>query len=282
MKFSYSIEEAFANLRYGGLINLLSLAIIALTVMILSALILVVIHIHGELKRLEDEPSIVAFLEDSVDKSSADQLRSQLEKIKDIESVTYISKQDALNRAREIFGEEGNAITEGLRDINPLPASLEIRTRTTDPKFIEKIAEEIRTYQDIEDVNYERGSAAFIWKAELVVIGLSVFLGSASIAIVCFSIMLTVYFRREELRVMRMVGATYWFIRVPLLLTGGILGLVGSALGLLALYGLFRIFAAPLGPIHFLPLIWVVRILGIGCLLGLIGGAIPVSKYLNA
>ena len=282
MRLSYILEEAMANLRYGGFINVLSLAIIALTIMILSAFILVVISIHGELVRLQQEPAIVVFLNDSVDTSSAHQLQRQFEKLNHVRNVRYVSKQEALNRTYEIFGQGAEAIIEGFEAMNPLPASLEIQMDTTDLKHIESLAEELRSYPGVEDVRYERSSTLFIRKAQLVLIGLSILLGSASVVIVWFSIMLTAHFRREEIWVMRMVGATYWFIRLPLILTGAMLGFFGSLLGLLAFYGLFRLFTAQLGDVAFLSTRWVFLILALGCFLGVIGGIAPVRRYVNA
>ena len=147
---------------------------------------------------------------------------------------------------------------------------------------VERLAEEVATYPGIEQVKYERSGTAFIRKAQFVLIGLSLLLGSASVVIVCFSIMLTVYFRREELRVMRLVGATYWYVRFPLLVTGGILGLLGSSLGLLAFYGLFQLLLSQLGNVSFLSPLWIALILGFGCLIGLLGGAVPVRRHLHA
>ena len=282
MKLRYSFEEALANLRYGGLINLLCLAIIALTVTILSALVLVAVHVQDELRRLRDSPSVVVFLEDSVDASSAHRLRSQFEKLGDVRTVTYVSKSQALERARTIFGENADAVISGFDEMNPLPASLEVHASTTEPDKVERIAKEIATYPGVEQVEYERSGTAFIRKAQFVLIGLGLLFGTASLVIVCFSIMLTVYFRREELRIMRLVGATYWYIRIPLLLTGAVLGIFGSSLGLALFYGVFRLLKTQLGDVYFLSFHWISLILLVGCLIGLLGGSVPVRRYMNA
>lgn len=278
---AYLLDEAISNIRYGGLANLLSLLIIAVTIIILSTLMLVGGYIHTEVSQLKEEAAIVAFLKDDVPPSDIQSLRRQLDKRTNINSVKYISKTEALSRVQEVFGEQGEIVIEGLKDLNPLPASFEITIDVTalEPEIIEKVATEISLYPQIEDVSYERSSSEFIKNAELLVTGLGILLGGASIAIVCFSIMLTSYFRQEEIHIMRLVGATYWYIRLPLILQGAILGFLGTILGLVSFYGIFHFFAAHIGSFSFLSLkqIFVIILIGVG--LGLVGGLIPVGKY---
>ena len=101
----------------------------------------------------------------------------------------------------------------------------------------EKLAQhvtQIRSFNQVEDVKYEQEASEFIRRLEMVLLGLGGLMGGASVIIVCFSIMLTAYFRREEIRVMRLVGATYWYIRVPLIAQGVFLGFIGSLSGVVS------------------------------------------------
>jgi len=281
----YLLEEAMSNLRYGGLVNILSATIIMLTIVILSALILVANYIHGELGELKDEPAIIAFLDDSLDDTSAKKLRSEIEKLEHVESVTLVSKAEALRRSETVFGKQANIIVEGFQNINPLPASLEIQVlpNSMKPDILEELAEKVKRYkgEGVEDVVYEKRSSDFIRKTEMVVIGLTILLSAASIVIVCFTIMLTAYFRREEIRIMKLVGATYWYIRIPLILQGVILGVTGSILGMFAFYTIFSLYVSKIGNAPFLPLKQILLIIMAGVFLGLIGGITPVRKYVN-
>jgi len=279
----YLLEEAMSNLRYGGLVNILSAAIIMLTIVILSALILVTNYIHGELGELKDEPAIIAFLDDSLDDTIAKELRSKIEKLDHVESVKYVSKTETLERSKIAFGDQAGIITEGFQDINPLPASLEIHVLpdAMKPDILEELMEKVKRHKEVEDFNYEKQSSDFIKKTEMVVIGLTILFGAASIVIVCFSIMLTAYFRREEIRIMKLVGATYWYIRIPLILQGVILGVAGSLLGMFLFYVVFSLYVSKIGNTPFLPIGQILLIIMAGALLGFIGGIAPVRKYVN-
>ena len=279
----YLLEEAISNLKHGGFVNILSTIIVTLTVMIVSVLLLVGNYIHGEVEQLKSEPAVIAFLDDYLDDSSAQQLRSQIEKLEHVDSVTYVSKAEALQRSQIVFGEQAAIITEGFQDINPLPASLEIRVMpdALDAAILAEIKRKVESYEGVEEVSNEQQHSDFIHKIEVVVTGLAVLLGGASIVIVCFSIMLTAYFRREEIRIMKLVGATYWFIRIPLILQGVVLGMTGSMLGLLLFYGIFHLFTVQFGPASFLQVKQILFILLMGIFLGFIAGMMPLRKYID-
>jgi cell division transport system permease protein len=278
----YLLEEAFSNIRHGGLVSFLSVVIITFTIVLTSALILIGNHLHKGVQTLKDEPAIIAFLKDT-DESEGQRLRSQIEKIDSVALVVYVSKAEALARSERAFGELGTLITQGFEEINPLPASLEIHIKgaSLNRKAVEQLANRIKNFPEVEDVSYEQDTSDFIRKTEMMIIGLGGLMGSASVIIVCFSIMLTAYFRREDIRVMKLVGATHWYIRIPLIIQGVFLGFVGSLSGIGGFYLLFRLFTPRLGDIAFIPFSQLTLILLGGVLLGLLGSILPLRKYVN-
>ena len=279
----YLFEESFSNIRHGGFVSFLSIVIITLTVIIGSALILIGNYLREQIEGLKDKPAMIVFLKDSVGESQGREFRSQIEKIDWAARVTYVSKEEALARGEEMFGDFGKTLTEGFADSNPFPASLEIYIEETllpSEKLMQHVSQ-IESFSQVEDVKYEQEASEFIRKVEMVLLGLGGLMGGASVIIVCFSIMLTAYFRREEIRVMRLVGATYWYIRVPLIAQGVFLGLIGSLSGIVSFYTLFRIFVPRISEIQFIPLDQVGLILLGGVLLGLLGSVAPIRRYVN-
>jgi cell division protein FtsX len=125
----YLLEEAFSNIRHGGIVSFLSVVIITLTIATAAAFALIVNYLNEEVKGLKNEPAIIAFLKCTLDGSEGRELRSQIEKFDRITSVVYVSKAAALARSGQAFGELGEIIMQGFEDINPLPASLEIHLK---------------------------------------------------------------------------------------------------------------------------------------------------------
>ena len=279
----YLFEESFSNIRHGGFVSLLSVVIVTLTVTIASALILIGNYLQGEIENVKDRAAIVVFLKDTIGESEGQEFRSQIEKIDWASSVIYVSKKEALVRSEEMFGEFGKTLTEGFSDSNPFPASLEIYIQETllEPERLSQLANQLWTFSQVEDVRVEQASSEFIRKVEMVLTGLGGLMGAASVIIVCFSIMLTAYFRREEIRVMRLVGATYWYIRIPLIAQGVFLGFIGSLFGILSFYVLFRLFVPRITEIPFIPWDQLGLILLGGVLLGLLGSIAPIRRYVN-
>ena len=279
----YLFEESFSNIRHGGFVSFLSVIIITLTVTIGSALILVGNYLRREIEDLKEKPAIVVYIKDSVGESEGREFRSQIEKIEWAATVTYVSKEEALAKGERMFGEFGKTLTEGFADSNPFPASLEIYIRETllPPEKLLQLVSQLNSFPQVEDVTHEEETSEFIRKVETVLLGLGVLMGAASVIIVCFSIMLTAYFRREEIRVMRLVGATYWYIRVPLIAQGVFLGFIGSLFGILGFYALFSVFIPRVSDMQFLPSDQIGLILLGGVLLGLLGSIAPIRRYVN-
>ena len=279
----YLFEESFSNIRHGGFVSFLSIVIITLTVTIGSALILIGNYLREEIEGLKDKAAMIVFLKDSVGESQGREFRSQIEKIDWAATVTYVSKEEALARGEEMFGEFGKTLTQGFADSNPFPASLEIYITDTllPPERLAQHASQIESFSQVEDVKYEQETSEFIREVERVLLGVGGLMGGASVVIVCFSIMLTAYFRREEIRVMRLVGATYWYIRVPLIAQGVFLGFIGSLSGIVSFYTLFSIFVPRIGEIRFIPLDQIGLIVLGGVLLGLLGSVAPIRRYVN-
>ena len=170
----YLFEESFSNIRHGGFVSFLSIVIITLTVAIGSALILIGNYLRGEIEDLKDKAAIIVFLKDSVGESQGREFRSQIEKIDWAATVTYVSKEEALARGEEMFGELGKTLTAGFADSNPFPASLEIYIRDTliSPEKLLRHVSQIESFSQVEDVKYEQEASEFIRKVETVLLGL--------------------------------------------------------------------------------------------------------------
>jgi len=279
----YWFEESVSNIRHGGIVSLLSIIIITLTVIILSNLTIIRNYLHKEIKTLKADAPIIAFLEDNLDIEILNKLRIDLQRANEISNITYISKETALKKSQETFGKYSQAIMDGFADINPLPASFEIHLNEPilDPNSLPDIANWVGSLAGIEDVTYEQYSSNFVNKTETVILIFSILMGGSSIVIVSFSIMLTVYFRREEIKILRMVGAGHLYIILPLISQGIFLGFIGSILGLLGIYLIFYLLSQQIGDIEFMTSTQFLAIILIGTLLGFIGSLLPIKRYME-
>ena len=277
---AYIWGETFSNIRYSGLIGVLSVIVVILTTMVITALLMIANYIHTELNVLKQSSLVVVFMKDDLKDSARQNIQKEIESLPQVQSSHYVSKQDALGKTREMFADR-KEILEGLEDSNPLPSSFEVKLK---PQFLDNAREvvaKLNGLPGVEDVQYAERTSKLVKRVGTALISVGSMLGLASIVIICFSIMLTTYIRREEIRIMRLVGATTLFIRAPLLLQGVMQGLIGSAMGLAILYGMFRLLAVKIGPVSFLPVEHIVLVIGIGAFMGFIGGAIPLRRLVK-
>jgi len=238
---AYVWRETFSNVRNSGVIGVLSITIVALTMMVFSLLLVITNYLNTQLETLKRSPFIVAFLEDDATDARRKEIQSKISALSQVSSVRYVSKEDALRRTKEMFGER-RGVLDGLEDSNPLPSSFEVEITDDSLNKVVELAEKISKFDGIEDIQHAAEASRFIKSAEMLILLIFTIMSLSSIIIIFFSIAITTYVRREEIRVMRFVGATNSFIRIPLLLQGILEGFIGSILGVSILYGLFNLY----------------------------------------
>jgi cell division transport system permease protein len=277
---AYIWGETFSNMRYSGFVGVLSIIVVVLTAMVLSAVLIIANYIHMELNVLKESPLVVVFLKDGLDGSAKQKIQRDIEGMPQVDSARYVSKEEALRKTREMFaGQE--EILDGLEDINPLPSSFEVELKDQFMDDAKEIAEKLEALSGVEDIQYAQRTSELVKKIETALIFIGSILALASIIIVCFSIMLTTYIRRDEIRIMRLVGATGLFIRIPLLLQGVMQGLLGSGIGLGLLYGLVKLLAMDIGTVSFLPPKQIALVIGLGGGMGFLAGAVPLRRLVK-
>ncbi len=238
-RLSYLFRDAFQNMRRNVLVVAGAvLAIFISLALAFGALILNEIVRVNTLLWQEGE-HVVVFLKDIEDGISDADHRSLMEEIQgweEVSSVRYVDKAEAWDEFQTIFADSPSLLD--ISDQSIVPASLRIRLseieRYRDIEFrldgqaaVRKIVSPGEVIERLSDLNSVLNRLA---------VGLAVVQGSAAVVLIANTIRLAIYARREEVAVMRLVGASNWFIRVPFLLEGMIEGLLGSGLAVLAVY----------------------------------------------
>jgi len=206
-----------------------------------------------------------------------------------VKDVSYVSEEEALQRARNELVEFRDAYRD--LQVNPLPASIEVRLKDgfRDAATVERVAQRLRGFGFIDDVRYGR---EWVQKLDYLrnitgLVGLVIGLAFAAVAVVIIgvTIRLTILQRAREISIMRLVGATNWFIRGPFLLEGALKGLLGGFLSLVLCYAGYLLFRDKSGGtfaglLFFEPQHMVVIVI-FGVLLGLAGSLVSVGRHLR-
>ena len=209
----------------------------ALMLLMLNVFVVLVTHLNVALEALEHRVNVIAYIREDAPPGKVRELQSSLQNRSDVLEVVYVTKDEALARLREHFADRAELLA--MVSDNPLPASLEIRARN--PESLENIVSLLETKVGPESVLEEVALQEDIVERLLSLttatrvagVAMTVGLAVVSLFIVINTIRIAVYSRRQEIEVMKLVGATDWFVRWPFVFEGMLYGLLASLLTLL-------------------------------------------------
>ena len=293
--FSYLIGEGFRNVFKNKKSTMASLMIMCATMIIFGVFFIVGENINHFVSEIESEQGIQVFINNDATEQEVQQLGEQLKKINGVNTVEYMSKEDALNQMKERF-EEKEYLLEGYEENNIFPASYIVTL--TDLTLSSQVQGEISSLPNIkritsgdETINTLIDLANGVRIVTAVILALLIII---SIFIIANTIKLTVHARRKEISIMKYVGATNNFIRWPFIVEGILIGVLAGIISLLLVGGVYNIVAEKIVNTDFMQIIQmsllnfsdmfsliviVYLILGIG--IGVLGSTISMRKYLK-
>jgi len=288
----FFIAEAFRGLRANSMVNLLAVGTIAMAMLIVGFFLIVFFNVRSTVNNLGDRLEMSVYLKDGLTGYEKEFLLHRIKAEPGVRQVSPLSKTEALVQFKKsLKGQE--ALVEGLGE-NPLPDSFELNIdrRFAGADRLEAMAKKFSAYAGVEDVTYGKQGAAVISALyRLLAYGgtaLAILLGVSIVFIISNSVRLALYSRGQEIELMQWIGATRAFIQLPFLIEGTLLAMLGSALAvgvLTVLYFLLPqevvVFLSQSNGLDFLPPPVVAYMIAGGGLLGLAGGLVSVSRFLE-
>ncbi|MEX0911928.1 MAG: permease-like cell division protein FtsX [Gemmatimonadota bacterium] len=282
----HAIREALAAFRRAPVLVLISVVAVSLSLFVVGLFALTAHNIQTALRAIEERVEIVAYLREGTSVEQARAAEAELRVLPDILEVRYVSKTEALAAAVQELP-EFREVFSGL-DVNPLPASLEIRLQPgyRGSEAVESVARQVLTYPFVEEADYGRDWVARIVALQRVAAGATLMIGGAFGAvagiIIATAVRIAVFARREEIEIMRLVGATDGFIRRPFLVEGLLAGLTGGLMAIFLTYLAHQFVSATLLELAWLPAAWLSGAVVVGAAYGLLASALAVRRHLRA
>ncbi|MGZ3456737.1 MAG: cell division protein FtsX [Polyangiales bacterium] len=277
-----SAREALTASRRAPLLSALGIVTIAFSLFAFGLFGLVAINIRQALDQVEERVEVRAFLADSTDIESVAAAMKDISGFPEVLRVEYVSEEKALERARKEMGEFADVFEAGV-----LPASIEVHLRPgmRDPASVKAVADRMKTYQFIDDVRYGEEWVEKLYRLRTIAtvagIALGVAFAAVAIIIIGATIRMTVLARAKEISIMRLVGATDMFIRLPFLIDGLVKGVLGGLLALVFVWVANRVVNE-----YFIQTIFFDRqliFLGVvgGAVMGVLGSLFSVGRHLR-
>lgn len=287
----YFIREVLISLRRNNWMSFASIGTVAVSLFVLGVFLILVLNMNRLASTLESQVQISVYLQEDIRTSTREKVEEEIRGMQGIESVVYVSKEEAMDRLRERLGDQ-KYLLDALGEKNPLPEAIEVTVRM--PEMVPTAAAAIEAMDGVEEAKYGQDVVEHLFDITRLmrIFGfvLMLLLAGATLFIISNTIRLTVFARRKEIAIMKYVGATDWFIRWPFLLEGMVLGFVGGIVAALALRSFYAAMAAkiystlaffPLMPQYpFMNYVSVVIILS-GMFIGTLGSTISLKRFLQ-
>ena len=287
----YLIREGFRSITTHGFMSFASVTVIMACLIIMGSVSLLSVNIDALIKDLEDQNEVVAFVDDSItDEDEAKALQSSVEAVDNVSSVEFVSRTDAMDAFMSKYDE---SLMEG---IDETVFRHRFVIHLTDISQMAETERDLRNVPGIAKVNAHLDYAQrfvtirnIISVISLVLIVMLVFV---SVFIMSNTIKLATFGRREEIAIMKMVGANNSFIRMPFVVEGLVLGILGGGLAFFAEWGIYELITGEIVssltgsfisvvPFRSVAMIVLVVYLGTGILVGAVGGVNAIRNYLK-
>jgi cell division transport system permease protein len=299
-KLKKIIVSGYKDFYRNGWLSVATIIVIAITLFMINTLVLVNFLSETVLSSLQDKIDITIQIKSETSEDKIFELKDKLEQMKEVKSVSYTSQEKALENFREAHKNDEKFLQSIQElDTNPLFASLNIKARQLDQYAqIDRFISDDKEHQGIiEKVNYQENQkpisvfSRLIETARKMIIFLAIIFSFLAILITFNTIRLAMYAHRREIEIMRLVGATSWYIRMPFIIEGILFGILGCFATLTITYFLIIIISPKL--VDFMPefnlalyfksnLLMIIFLqLAAGISLGTISSLIAIRKYLR-
>ena len=277
-----ALREVLLAFRRAPLLAVLGVTTIAFSLFAFGLFGLVAINIEAALRAVEDRVEVRAFLVDGARDAQVDELMRGISKMPQVADVGYVSPDSALQRARAEL-DEFRDVMEGAM----LPGSVELRLKegARNPDTVLAISRRLQTYPVVEEVRYGREWVEKLYRIRNIAGVAGMVLGCVfalvAIIIIGATIRMAILARTKEIEIMRLVGATNGFVRLPYLIDGTLKGLTGGGLAVLMAWGAVQLVSRSLMAAQFFTTQQALLGVAAGGLLGLAGSWLSVGRHLR-
>jgi cell division transport system permease protein len=287
------LRESIKSLGRNGWMTFASISAVTVTLLLVGVFLVVMLNMNNFAKKIENDVEIRVHIDVTATEKDKEALKAQIDAIPEVKEITFSSKEEELQNLIKSFGEEGASFKLFEQD-NPLSDVYVVKTAK--PTDTIKVAKKIEKFKFAHKVKYGQGQVEKLFKTLKIArnIGLGLILGLLFTAMFLISntIKITIFARRREIEIMRLVGATNSFIRWPFFLEGLWLGVLGSVIPitliLTSYYNIYEFLKPKLTnpflqllPFH--PFAWQIAgiLIVLGACIGVWGSMMSVRRFLK-
>lgn len=235
----YITKEGFVNLYRNKLMTLASISIVTASLIVFGVFYMTAMNLENNAKILNDQPEMEVFCDPSLDDAGISTIEKSIKSSPEILSYKMITKAEAFKKYKDMLKNDKELMEGYNESIAQVSFIIHLDEKN---KNVEKVADKIRKLEGVHNVSYSKKAIDFIkllrqWLGVIIVIQTMLLLG-ISVFIISNTIRLTVFARRKDISIMKYIGATDSFIRLPFMVEGMMIGLIGAVIAfMLTSYG---------------------------------------------
>ncbi len=295
---SYSMKQGVKNIKRNKMFSLASIGTIMACIFLFGIFYAIVANFQYMVKSAETSVNVTVFFDDGISQEQIDKIGEQIKKRVEVSEVKFISAEEAWEKFKKEYFKDMDELLVGFNEDNPLQDSASYEIYLNDVAMQPTLVKYLEHLEGIRQVNSSEATATGLEKINLLVAYISMAIIIILLAVAVFLISNTVTIgitvRKEEISIMKLIGATDFFVKAPFIVEGVIIGIVGSIIPVILLYFVYNKvidyvstkFNILSGILTFLPDIEVFKILlpvslviGIG--IGFFGSFITIRKHLR-
>ena len=240
----YALKQGCKNILRNKMFSIASIATMAACIFMFGVFFAVIVNIQSMVENVESDVAITAFLESGLTDEEIEAIGDEIKSMSDlVTEVEYVSAEQAWEEYKEEYFAGHEEAAEGFKDDNPLADSAHFDIYMEDVSLQSELVAELEEMDGIRQVNQSETAANVLTDANRLMGYVSVIIIAILICVAVFLISNTVRtgiaVRREEIGIMKVVGATDFFVRAPFIVEGILIGLIGAAIPLVVLYVLY-------------------------------------------
>ena len=287
----YYFREVLLSMIRNRWMTFASIGTVAVSLFVLGVFLILVMNMNKMASSLESQVQISVYINDNLPEQGRNEIEKMTRAMKSVSAVEYVPREEALKKLQERLG-ENKKILDALGETNPLPNSFLVTVTSADD--VKKTAAAISDLYGVDEVKYGQDVAANLFELThlirffgLILMGLLLF---ATVFIISNTIRLTVFARREEIAIMKYVGATDWFIRWPFIFEGVALGTIGGGVSALALRSFYSAMTEKIyESLAFFPMVEqypfmnyvTIALICAGIFIGILGSTVSLKRFME-
>jgi cell division transport system permease protein len=281
----YLLRESVHSFSRLKGVSIVSTLIMSVALLMLALFTLLTVNLRAVARTFQKEIEIIAFLEDGRSEAEIQDLRQRLLEHHGVESVSFVSKEDALAEFRTQLGPDSDLIE--VLDENPLPASLRVRLAegSRNSETLELLTAWMRAMPGVEEVRYGDQWVARLERYVQVFLLMDLLVGGVVVVSALFvtsnTVRLTILARERSIEIMRLVGATDWFIRTPFVLEGALQGGAAAGVAMGVLWGVHRYATRFVGPLIFYDAAQIAGFVALCAIVSALGSLTSLRRFLR-